>query len=154
MFSAEQIRSRMREMGLEIARDLGAETRQPLYVAVLKGACMFHCDLARATPLDVELDFLSVSSYGSGTTSSGNVRMMMDLRADIAGRHVVLCEGVVDSGQSVSFILDLLRSRGSGEPAGRDVARQGSVPQDHGAGRLRGLEDRLGVRDRLRHGLR
>lgn len=119
LFSAEQIQTRIREMGLELARDLGASARPPLYVAVLKGACMFHCDLARATPLDVELDFLSVSSYGSGTTSSGNVRMMMDLRADIAGRHVVLCEGVVDSGQSVSFILDLLRSRG---PASLRVA--------------------------------
>jgi hypoxanthine phosphoribosyltransferase len=74
---------------------------------------MFQCDLARATPFDVELDFLSVASYGAGTTSSGTVRLIMDLRADIAGRHVVLCEGVVDSGLSVSFILDLLRSRGA-----------------------------------------
>jgi len=111
LFTAQQIASRVREMGLEVARDM-AGTR-PLFVAVLKGACMFQCDLARATPLEVELDFLSVSSYGSGTTSTGHVRLIMDLRGPIAGRHVVLCEGVVDSGLSVSFILDLLRSRGA-----------------------------------------
>ena len=136
MYSAEQIQARVREMGLELARDYGSMSSPPLYVAVLKGACMFHCDLARATPIDVELDFLSVSSYGSGTSSSGNVRLLMDLRSDIAGRHVVLCEGVVDSGQSVSFILDLLRSRG---PASLKVAtlldkvpcRRVQVPVDY-----------------------
>ena len=117
MFSAAQIAARVREMGLELARDL--TTRRPLYVGVLKGACMFQCDLARATPLDVELDFLSVSSYGAAQTSSGHVRLVSDLRNDIAGRHIVLCEGVVDSGLSVSFILDHLRSRG---PASIKVA--------------------------------
>src|SRR5205809_7337767 len=95
MFTAEQIAARVREMGLQIARDL--EGVSPVYIGVLKGACMFQCDLARATPLDVTLDFLSVSSYGSGTTSSGTVRLVSDLRNDIAGAHVVLCEGVVDS---------------------------------------------------------
>lgn len=111
LFSAEQIQTRVREMGLELGRDY--DGRNPLYVGVLKGACMFQCDLARATPMDVELDFLAVSSYGHGTTSSGHVRLIMDLRSDIRGRHVVLCEGVVDSGLSVSFILDLLKTRGA-----------------------------------------
>lgn len=139
LYTADQIQSRVREMGLEIARDL-AGTR-PLYVGVLKGACMFQCDLSRATPLDVELDFISVSSYGSGTSSSGNVRLMFDLRNDIAGRHVVLCEGVVDSGLSMSFILDLLRSRG---PASLKVAalldkvpcRKIPVPVDYAGWRI------------------
>jgi hypoxanthine phosphoribosyltransferase len=112
LYTAEQIQTRVREMGLELARDLDPFTSRPLYVGVLKGACMFQCDLARATPLDVELDFLAVASYGSGTTSSGTVRLIMDLRENIAGRHVVLCEGVVDSGLTLSFIIDLLRSRG------------------------------------------
>ena len=111
MFSAEQIAARVGEMGLELARDY--EGSSPLYVGVLKGACMFQCDLARATPFDVEMDFLAVSSYGSGTHTSGSVRLVMDLRTDIRQRHVVLCEGVVDSGLSVSFILDLLRNRGA-----------------------------------------
>jgi hypoxanthine phosphoribosyltransferase len=111
LFSAEQISRRVRELGLEVARDLG--DRRPVFVGVLKGACMFQCDLARATPIDVELDFLSVSSYGAGTTSSGQVRLISDLRHDIAGRDVVLCEGVVDSGLSVSFILNHLKGRGA-----------------------------------------
>jgi hypoxanthine phosphoribosyltransferase len=97
---------------------------------------MFQCDLARATPLDVELDFLSVSSYGAGTTSSGAVRLVWDVRNDLAGRHVLLCEGVVDSGLSVSFILDRLRAQG---PASLKVAtlldkvpcRKVSVPVDY-----------------------
>jgi hypoxanthine phosphoribosyltransferase len=111
LFSAEQIAARVREMGLQIARDL--EGQSPVYVGVLKGACMFQCDLARATPLEVTLDFLSVSSYGAGTTSSGTVRLVSDLRNDITGAHVLLCEGVVDSGLTLSFILELLRSRGA-----------------------------------------
>ena len=111
LFSAEQIAARIRELGLAIARDLGPVTRRPIYVGVLKGACLFMGDLARATPLDVEFDFVTLSSYGSGTTSSGNVRMESDLRNDIAGRHVVICEGVVDSGRSLSFLIDLLKQR-------------------------------------------
>lgn len=111
LFSADQIRERVREMGLQLAKDL--EGKYPLFVGVLKGACMFQMDIARATPIDLELDFLAVSSYGEGTVSSGNVELIMDLRTDIRGRHVVLCEGVVDSGRSVRFILDLLESRGA-----------------------------------------
>lgn len=117
MFTAEQIAVRVREMGLEIARDLEGE--RPMYVSVLKGACMFQCDFARATPLDVELDFLAVASYGSGKKSSGNVRLIHDLRSDIRGRHVVVCEGVVDSGLTLSFLLDMLKVR---HPASLRVA--------------------------------
>ena len=112
MFTADQIAARVRELGLEVARDLAPLTSRPLFVGVLKGACMFQCDLARATPLDVELDFVSVSSYGRNTTSSGTVRLISDLREDIAGRHMVLCEGVVDSGLSLTYIIDLLKARG------------------------------------------
>jgi hypoxanthine phosphoribosyltransferase len=111
LFTSAQIQQRVRDMGLELAREL--DGKSPLFVAVLKGACMFQTDLARATPLDIELDFLAVASYGAGTTSSGSVQLIMDLRSDIRGRHVVLCEGVVDSGRSVKFILDLLESRGA-----------------------------------------
>lgn len=111
LFTASQIEARVRELGLELARDLAG--KQPLFVGVLKGACMFQMDLARATPLDLEMDFLAVASYGAGTVSSGNVQLIMDLRTDIRGRHLVLCEGVVDSGRSVKFILDLLESRGA-----------------------------------------
>ena len=139
LYSAEQIAARVREMGLELARDLGVS--RPVYVGVMKGACMFQCDLARATPLDIELDFLSVSSYGSGTSSSGSVKLVSDLRNDIAGRHIVLCEGVVDSGLSVSFILGHLKSKG---PASIKVAtlldkrpcRKVQVPVDYAGWRI------------------
>ena len=139
MFSREQINARVREMGLEIARDLGSQS--PVFVGVLKGACMFQCDLARATPLDVTLDFLSVSSYGAGTTSSGSVRMISDLRGEVTGRQVVLCEGVVDSGLTLSFILEHLRGRGA---AGVKVAtlldkvpcRKIQVPVDYAGWRI------------------
>jgi hypoxanthine phosphoribosyltransferase len=111
LFSAEQIAARVHELGLEIARELSPVTRNPMFVGVLKGACLFMCDLARATPLDVEFDFVTLSSYGSGTSSSGNVRLESDLRNDIAGRHVVICEGVVDSGRSLAFLIDMLKQR-------------------------------------------
>ena len=119
LFDAEQIAARVREMGLAIARDLGPRTREPIFVGVLKGAVLFLSDLARATPLDVELDFVTLSSYGRGTTSSGNVRLESDLRNDIAGRHVVVCEGVVDSGRSLTFLIELLQRR---KPASVSIA--------------------------------
>ncbi len=139
MFSAEQIAARVREIGLELARNYDGQ--RPLFVGVLKGACMFQCDLARATPIDLDLDFISVSSYGSGKQSSGNVRLLMDLREDIANRHVVLCEGVVDSGLSISFILDVMLKR---RPASLRVAtlldkvpcRKIQVPVDYAGWRI------------------
>src|SRR5258706_16459929 len=95
LFSAEQIAARVRELGLEVARDLGGT--RPIFIGVLKGAAVFQCDLARATPLEVELDFLSVSSYRAGTVSSGTPRLGHDLRSDIRGLHCVMCEGGVGS---------------------------------------------------------
>jgi len=133
LFTAEQIAARVREMGLELARDYAGE--RPIYVGVLKGACVFQCDLARATPLDVELDFVSVASY-QGTLSSGSATLIQDLRHSVSGRHVVLCEGVVDSGLTVDFILNVLRSH---KPASVKVAtlldkvpcRKLTVPVDY-----------------------
>ena len=139
MFTAEQIARRVRELGLELARDY--QDKRPIFVGVLKGACMFQCDLARATPIDLDLDFISVSSYGAGKESSGNVRLLMDMREDIADRHVLLCEGVVDSGLSVSFILDVMKRR---RPASLKVAalldkvpcRRNPVPVDYAGWRI------------------
>lgn len=139
LFTAEQISRRVREIGLELARDY--QDKRPILVGVLKGACMFQCDLARATPINLDLDFISVSSYGAGTASSGNVRLLMDMREDIANRHVLLCEGVVDSGLSVSFILDVMKRR---RPASLKVAtlldkvpcRKNPVPVDYAGWRI------------------
>ncbi len=132
--TADQIGQRVRELGLDLTHDY--QGLHPLFVGVLKGACMFQCDLARATAFDVELDFLSVSSYGRSKMSSGAVRLLADLQSDIAGRHVVLCEGVVDSGRSLSFVVEMLRAR---RPASLRVAtlldkrpcREVDVPLDY-----------------------
>ena len=109
LYSAAQIRDRVRDLGLALARDY--EGKNPVLVGVLKGAWMFHADLVRATPIELEVDFLSVSSYGGDRTSSGQVQLLADLKGDIRGRHVVLCEAVVDSGRSVSMLLGELGAR-------------------------------------------
>ena len=117
LYSATQVRDKVRDLGLAIARD--HEGLSPVLVGVLKGAWMFHADLVRATPIELQVDFVSVSSYGDHRTSSGHVQLLADLREDIAGRHVVLCEAVVDSGRSVSMLLGLLSAR---KPASLRVA--------------------------------
>jgi hypoxanthine phosphoribosyltransferase len=117
LHSADQIREKVRQIGLAVARDHAGFN--PVLVGVLNGACIFHADLARATPIELELDFMSVSSYGRKQASSGTVSLLSDLRGEIVGRHVVLCETVVDSGRSVSMLLDLLSAR---QPASLKVA--------------------------------
>jgi len=112
LIGREAIERRVGEMGAELSRDY--EGRRPVLIGVLKGAVIFMADLVRAIEIDVEMDFLSLSSYGMGTTSSGKVHLVHDLRSNtiLEGRDVVLVEGVVDTGHSVRFLLDLLTSRG------------------------------------------
>jgi len=117
LISEERIQARVREMGAELSRDYGG--KKPLLIAVLKGGAIFLADLIRRMDIDLEIDFLSLSSYGNATTSSGKVHLVHDLRAELAGRHVILVEGVVDTGHSVRFLLDLLSQR---EPASLKVA--------------------------------
>ena len=134
LHSAAEIRGKVRELGLAIARDY--EGLNPLLVGVLKGASIFHADLVRAIPFELEVDFLSISSYGDQTSSTGRVELLADLRGDIRGRHVVLCEAVVDSGRSVSMLLGLLKTR---QPSSLKVAtlldkrpcREVEVPLDY-----------------------
>ncbi len=96
LISEERIQARVRELGRELSRDYAGQ--RPLLIAVLKGGSVFLSDLIRRMDIDLEIDFLSLSSYGNATTSSGKVHLVHDLRADVAGRHVVLVEGVVDTG--------------------------------------------------------
>jgi len=96
-------------MGDELSRDYAGQ--RPLFIAVLKGAAVFLADLIRAMSIDVEIDFISLTSYGMGTTSSGKVHLVHDLRDNIEGRDVILVEGVVDTGHSVRFLLELLSQR-------------------------------------------
>jgi hypoxanthine phosphoribosyltransferase len=109
LFTAEQIQTRVAEMGAEVARDYAGRT--PLLVGVLKGAAMFMSDLARALERPSTMEFMAVSSYGSATTSSGVVRILKDLDRDISGQHVLIVEDIIDSGLTLSWLLSNLGSR-------------------------------------------
>lgn len=112
LVSEAQIQARVAELGAQIATDYAGEV--PLLVGVLKGSLLFVADLMRAIPGPLEIDFLAVSSYGAATRSSGVVRILKDLDQDIAGRHVVVVEDIVDSGLTLRFLLDHLSAQ---EPA-------------------------------------
>ncbi len=115
LLSAEQIQTRVNELGEEIGthyRECIAESGQDLLlITVLKGAVMFVTDLARAIPVPTQFEFMAVSSYGSSTSSSGVVRILKDLDRDIQGRDVLIVEDVVDSGLTLSWLLRNLSSR-------------------------------------------
>lgn len=111
-----ELSRRVKELGGEIAKDY--EERSPLLVGVLKGAFVFMSDLSRAIDLDVEFDFMAVSSYGSATRTSGVVRIVKDLDLDLTGRHVLVVEDIVDSGLTLSYLRRNLASRG---PASLEV---------------------------------
>ncbi len=114
--SAPELAKRVAELGAEIADDYIG--RDPLLVAVLKGAFPFMADLARAIDLPVEVDFMAVASYGSATKTSGVVRLVKDLDLDISGRHVLVVEDIVDSGLTLSFLRRNLLAR---EPASLEI---------------------------------
>jgi hypoxanthine phosphoribosyltransferase len=110
LIEREALTARVAELARAIARDTpGGE---PVHlVAVLKGAFIFLADLLRALEIPVTCDFMAVSSYGAGDVSSGVVRLIKDLDHDLAGRHVVLVEDIVDSGATLAYLQGLLRSR-------------------------------------------
>ena len=113
---ADKLQARVRELGEEITADYADDP--PLLVCVLKGAFPFLADLARAIDLPVDVDFMAVSSYGSATKTSGVVRIVKDLDADLAGRHVLIVEDIVDSGLTLRY---LRRNLGVRNPAGVEV---------------------------------
>jgi hypoxanthine phosphoribosyltransferase len=110
LITPEQLSSRIAELAAEIDADYAE--RELLLVGVLKGAVMVMADLARAMHLPAEMDWMAISSYGSGTKSSGVVRILKDLDTDITGRHVLVVEDIIDSGLTLSWLLGNLRSRG------------------------------------------
>jgi hypoxanthine phosphoribosyltransferase len=126
LVTEEAIREKTAELAVQIGADYAADCGQPgtwgasdlLLVGVLKGAVMFMTDLARALPLPVQLEFMAVTSYGSATSSSGVVRILKDLDRDIAGRHVLIVEDIIDSGLTLSWLLKNLESR---QPASLQV---------------------------------
>lgn len=110
LLDEETIRGRIAELGAEIANDYRG--RNPLFVGVLKGASVFLTDLVRHIDLPVEIDFISVSSYGSSTRTSGVVRMIQDLDQDITGRDVILVEDIVETGLTLRYLTRSLEARG------------------------------------------
>ena len=110
LLTEEAIAARLAELATSIDRDYADQDL--LLVGVLKGAVMVMADLARALSRDVEMDWMAISSYGSGTKSSGVVRILKDLDGDVMGRNVLVVEDIIDSGLTLSWLLANLRSRG------------------------------------------
>jgi len=110
LITPDRLQNRIAELAAQIDADYAG--RELLLVGVLKGAVMVMADLARAMRLPVQMDWMAVSSYGSGTKSSGVVRILKDLDTDITGRHVLVVEDIVDSGLTLSWLVRNLQSRG------------------------------------------
>ena len=110
LFTEKQIQDRLGELAAAIEADY--EGKDILLVGVLKGAVMVMADLARHFSRHVEMDWMAISSYGSGTKSSGVVRILKDLDTDISGRHVLVVEDIIDTGLTLSWLISNLNSRG------------------------------------------
>src|ERR1700690_1808178 len=122
LITAEQLAKRTAELAAQIDADYAG--RELLLVGVLKGAVMVMADLARAMHMPVEMDWMAVSSYGSGTRSSGVVRILKDLDTDITGKDVLVVEDIVDSGLTLSWLVGNLRSRGPASERGCVMLRK------------------------------
>ena len=118
------LQQRIAALGDELSRDYAG--REPLLVGVLKGAVFFMADLVRRITVPCEIDFMAVSSYGSGTDSSGVVRILKDLDANIEGRHVLIVEDIVDSGLTLSYLVRNLQAR---RPASLEVCALLTKPE-------------------------
>ena len=112
LVTEEQIKNRIAELAKEIDTHYGG--KDLLLVGVLKGAVMFMADMSRALQTRVQMDWMAVSSYGSGTTSSGVVRILKDLDTDVLGKNVLIVEDIVDSGLTLSWLVSNLEARGAG----------------------------------------
>jgi hypoxanthine phosphoribosyltransferase len=110
LYTEEQIQQRLAELAAQVWEDY--HDKDVLLVGVLRGAVMVMADFSRALPGSAEMDWMAVSSYGSGTKSSGVVRILKDLDTDISGRHVLIVEDIIDSGLTLSWIRTNLQSRG------------------------------------------
>ena len=116
LIPSEQIQEKVREIGGRITQDYAGE--RPLLVGVLRGAVVVMGDLMRCIDLPCEIDFMDISSYGSGTSSSGVVRILKDLEEDVTGRHVLIVEDIIDTGLTLSYLRRSLLAR---EPASLEI---------------------------------
>jgi hypoxanthine phosphoribosyltransferase len=106
LFTRQQIAEKVGEMGRQITHDFAGES--VVLVGVLKGACMFLADLARSIELDASFDFISVSSYGSGKQSSGEVRLLKDVDSPVQGKNIIVVEDILDTGLTLSYLRNIL----------------------------------------------
>lgn len=109
LFSEEQLKDRVAQLARQIEEDYAG--KEIMLISVLRGSFIFMADLCRAIHLPCTLDFMSVSSYGKGTKSSGQVQITKDLSEDITGRHIIVVEDILDSGNTLSYLLKLLENR-------------------------------------------
>lgn len=110
LISQEQIQARVREMGAQIDRDYPDGTLH--LICILKGACFFLADLARALHREVRMDFMGISSYGKGKTTSGEVKLTRDLDVSVEGADLLIVEDIVDSGVTLNYLMHVLEQRG------------------------------------------
>ena len=109
LFSEEELNKRVSEIAAEINRDYAG--KEPMLISVLRGSFVFMADLIRKIEVPCTVDFMSVSSYGRGTTSSGQVQITKDLSDDIEGKDIIVVEDTLDSGNTLSYLLQLLQAR-------------------------------------------
>ncbi len=109
LISEEELQAEIRAMATELDAEYGSD--QPLMIGVLTGAVAFMADLMKAMTIPLEIDFMAISSYGAATKSSGVVRILKDLNADIEGRRLIIVEDIVDSGLTLQYLLELLKAR-------------------------------------------
>ena len=109
LFSEEQLKARVREIAGQIDRDFAG--KEPMLISVLRGSFIFMADLMRSITLPCTVDFMAVSSYGAGTTSSGQVKITKDLSESIEGRDIIVVEDILDSGNTLSYLLQILQAR-------------------------------------------
>ncbi|MGG4218564.1 hypoxanthine phosphoribosyltransferase [Paenibacillus jamilae] len=109
LISEEEIQSKIKELGAQLS--VKYEGKNPLVICVLKGAFIFMADLVKAITVPLELDFMAVSSYGVSTKSSGVVKIIKDLDASVEGRDVLIVEDIIDSGLTLTHLIELLKNR-------------------------------------------
>lgn len=111
LFSEQQLADKVAELGARISADY--EGKNPLVVSVLKGSYVFMADLTRQISIPCNVDFMAVSSYGTGTKTTGEVQIIKDIGSKIDGRHLIIVEDILDSGVTLSFLMKILKARGA-----------------------------------------
>ena len=132
LLSEAEIQARVKELAAKLSDDY--QGKNPIMIAVLRGAILFFSDLVREMDIHVELNFLAISSYGSGTESTGDVRIQYDMQESIKDRHVIVVEDIIDSGHTITHLKEILEARHPAsisvvalldKPSRREVAAEG-----------------------------